>query len=81
MMHGYAIYVYNIFNPNRGIVQFEFWKQRGVSNIYCIKYMAIVQSIIRKWKSTFNKLLLEMFWREEDEEQNQLEFLTLEVQM
>ena len=33
------------------IIQFDFWKAKGVSNKYYLQYKAIVHSVVKKWKS------------------------------
>ena len=73
-------YVYQLFDLHGNIVQFNHWKARGVPGKYYMIYLAIVSLVRKKWGSSFNQLLIQMFLEKIDYEHDQSDLLTVEIQ-
>ena len=57
------------------IVKLDFWRERGVSYRYYMKYLAIVSAVREKWGSTFNQIVLQKVLEKNDDDKEQLDFL------
>ena len=43
-------YIYQLFDKSGETLQFDFWNEKGVPNMYWLKYMAIVHSVKKEKK-------------------------------